>query len=267
MRVVLPRRWANYDGLASLLTADVSFGITCFTLCSKDNWYDGFLNTSSWMERVVCPNLRRLVLLCPTCPPPPENLPKLTHMVVAQDPDQRCENDTLAESIGPYLPQLTHLTFPDMINEMDGSFCWPLVFTRVSHTLTHLTVGDYGELTDELVQLLLSYAPAVTDLTVCGLNFDNEYEGGQVWAVERLVNEGHTDTWCLSHLPTNKAGKLSVTTTRPITVPVYEEVSEKAHTHTQTLTDTHANADRGKTDEHAHPHTDTHTQVHTQVYP
>ncbi len=150
-------------------------GVTELTVTHSGLLPHTFLTTAA----SAFPHLHTLSVDQCTCPlPPPAQWPQLRRLQVTIPPP--CYNThsgvweehptTLAvfQSIAAHLPQLTSLDFsrqPER-DDVDPSLPWEQLFTAgsTSHTLTHLTTNC--TLTDELVPMLLSHTPALSQLFV-----------------------------------------------------------------------------------------------------
>ncbi len=149
----------------------------------------------------VFPNVTTFTLVGYACPlpapahgPAPTLLLRLTAVVVA------CHN-ILTEyelqlfliSLAPYLPQL-HSLHLSANREIE----WGWLFSPGSTSQTLQRLSTSGILTDNLLSLLLTHAPALRQLSVGGLDADIWDYSGQRWGVEQLDigrEGGYEEAW------------------------------------------------------------------------
>lgn len=89
-------------------------------------------------------------------------------------------------AVSALLPRITSLNLSFRYHKYDPFTPWERIFTaqHTTHTLTHLTTRDI--LDSELLGLLISHAPSLTDLTVGSMYVDTEDYKQRQWAVRRL---------------------------------------------------------------------------------
>lgn len=160
----------------------------------------------------ACPNLQRLTVRGFNITlPPPELLPKLTHLDVAPQTTNsiigRQQTEHVSVSIAPFVSQLTSLSLSG-INPADMS----LILTpdqppntTLTHCATDLTVDS------ALLDRLVRYAPTLTSLCASGLDIHTEAYKGLQWGVTQFECRGGLTAYNLARLPSSAGGRLSVT--------------------------------------------------------
>ncbi len=158
------------------------------------------------------PNLTTLTICCGNCLlPPPQRLPHLKEIVIKSAQLASCV------SVAAYLPQLTSLTFHPQDNGQQANILSAL-FT--AHTTTLIHFHTTAHLSDNALGLLLTYTPALTDLSVGPVTVESDEYSGRVWGVKRLATSINysrrartaIEVWQLPYLPTCSTGTVLCTT-------------------------------------------------------
>ncbi len=132
---------------------------------------------------VLFPNLTSLTLTgCAYPLPPPAQLPHLS--VVTVDWGHFFDQQAyvaIPTSVAAYLPQLHSLDYGLYMGRR-----WDQLFSPATHSHTLKVFKSSHTLTDTLLTLLLSHAPALEQLSVLALHQDISDHSKQQWAVGRL---------------------------------------------------------------------------------
>ncbi len=134
--------------------------------------------------------------------PDPSHLLHLKHLHIPLLPyPDTGFDDNMCASLAPYLQQLTSLHLSERkdapsISEEDEhlyvtrwtQIYWDKIFTTPTTTLTHFTTG--ADLDDEILGLLVEYAPALKHLSVRVLRLRDGDMGVKTWGVEKLSLTG-----------------------------------------------------------------------------
>ncbi len=172
---------------------------------------------TAWLQALPAafPHLHtlRISRLC-GCLPPPALLPHLKELHVqlclpanskGPGPHAACSAEQLCASIAPYIPQLAVLAASNEAGRL--GLPWSHLFTTtVSTTLTHFRSDE--QLTDELLGLLLKYAPALTHLRcqLDGENYSPQYAQA-TWGVKYIQSNTDASAWeLLLALPQSRHG-------------------------------------------------------------
>lgn len=158
----------------------------------------------------VFPNLTNISFWGPLYPlPPPNHMPQLR--VVAASRIVRHSASALAfyDSVALYMPQLDSLDM-GLYDQEHVAAVYERLFcpASTSHTLTHFNTGNY--LTDDLLDLLLTHAPALTQLDVIAFDEGLGDHSGKEWGVGQvrvlLLTRPHPGITAILKLPRLRGG-------------------------------------------------------------